>query len=96
MTEDDRITEHAQETDHDGTGLAMFAQQFAGSDRLRALASSFLARVQQIEDALWALLTETDLDHAVGAQLDQAGRVQTELAAARHGQARPSSGRAIW
>ena len=50
-------------------------QQFEGSGDLRALASSFLARAQDFEDAIHPLFAERDIANMTGHRLDGLGQV---------------------
>ena len=70
--------------DHCADGLALLLAQFQDKPRLAAVLCAFLGSVQETEDAAWQLLTERDLDSAVGAQLDMLGRLVGE---AREGRA---------
>lgn len=71
MTEPDRIEAHTQVTDHEDGGVALLTRQFR-KPAIEAVLRSWLAQVQDLEDAFWALLVN-GLDNAVGAQLDQIG-----------------------
>jgi hypothetical protein len=55
-------------------GLAQFYRQFAEASKLQALAASYLAQAQELEDALWAMYSIT-LDNAIGDALDQIGQI---------------------
>ena len=55
MTEPDRIAAHAAVATHVADGLRSLAQQFRGRAALEALASSWLAQVQELETAAWGL-----------------------------------------
>lgn len=73
-TEPDRIAAVTQITDHAGAGAALLMRELRSKPRVAAVLAALMARVQDAESALWALLTDT-LDTAVGAQLDQLGAV---------------------
>lgn len=75
MSEPDRIAAHSQIVDHVDGGLAFFMRAFADKAKVRALARAWLLQVQDLEDALWAMLRQSDLEFAVGAQLDQVGEL---------------------
>ena len=64
--------------DHCADGLELLLTQFQNKPRLAGVLCAFLESVQEVEDAAWQLLTERDLDSAVGAQLDQLGRLVGE------------------
>mgnify|MGYP003351053962 CR=1 FL=1 len=61
-------------TDHVAGGLALLTSQFRGKPAIAAVLSSWLAGVQDVEDAIWQLLTQT-IDTGVGDPLDQLGEV---------------------
>ena len=76
--------------DHCADGLELLLSQFQNKPRLAGVLCAFLESVQEVEDAAWQLLTERDLDSAVGAQLDQLGRLVGEERQGRtDGQYRP-------
>lgn len=64
--------------DHCADGLELLLEQFKDKPRLAGVLCAFLEQVQEVEDATWQLLTERDLDTAVGAQLDMLGRLVGE------------------
>lgn len=70
--------------DHREDALALLLTQFQDKPRLAAVLCAFVDPAQETEDAAWQLLTERDLDTAVGAQLDMLGRLVGE---AREGRA---------
>jgi hypothetical protein len=72
--EADRVDQPEHVTTHVITGLARLGQQFINAADLRALQASYLKEVQALEDALWAMLTDT-LETAIGAQLEVIGRI---------------------
>lgn len=75
MSELDRPT-LAQETGHVAVGLARLARQFR-KPVIQAILTSWLAEVQEIEDAFWALII-LGIDNAQGAHLDQLGALLGE------------------
>ena len=60
---------------HVEQALARLTHQFKDSTKLRALLSALVAPSQEIEDALWQLLTERGVETAVGLQLDKIGEI---------------------
>lgn len=76
MSEPSRITSYAHDTDVINEGLALFYRVFRGSPKLQALASAYLKQLQDVEDALWAMLTESSLATATYDQLDQLGALE--------------------
>ena len=64
----------AHTTKHVDSGLALLPSQFQGKPRLAAVLSSWLGQAQDIEDALWQLLTLT-IDTSTGDALDQTGEL---------------------
>lgn len=75
MSEADQPT-LAHETAHVATGLARLARQFR-KPVIQAVLSAYLAEVQAIEDAFWALII-LGIDNAQGAHLDQLGALLGE------------------
>lgn len=73
MTEPARITGHARETTHVSKGIARLARQFRGQPVIRAILTTWLSQVQELENALWAVLVNTTLDNAEGDALEQLG-----------------------
>jgi vacuolar-type H+-ATPase subunit E/Vma4 len=61
--------------DHAVRALARLAQQFKAKPRLQAVLDNLNAQTQALEDALWQLYSERLLETAVGAQLDNLGRI---------------------
>jgi hypothetical protein len=59
--------------DHVERGLARLPSQFRDKPKLKAFLTVLMTPAQPLEDALWQLLTERDIDTAVGDQLDQIG-----------------------
>jgi hypothetical protein len=68
-----RITDHVQQ------GLALLLGQYRDKPRLAALLSSYLRRVQELEDAAWDTIVKRFVDDAEGAQLDGIGRIVGEV-----------------
>jgi hypothetical protein len=56
-------------------GLELLLEQFQGSEKLRALLSSYLGRIQDLEDAAWPILGERNIDNATGHRLDGLGQI---------------------
>lgn len=72
MSEPDRVDATTEVTDHVAGGLALLTSQFRGQPAARAVLASWIAQVQDLETALFDLLSD-GLTSAVGAQLDQIG-----------------------
>ncbi len=62
-------------TDHEDRALTTLLSQWQDSPKLKALLAALIGRVQEMEDDAWALATQRALTVAVGAQLDQLGRI---------------------
>jgi hypothetical protein len=62
-------------TDHVEQGLALLLSQYKDKPRLAALLSSYLRRVQELEDAIWDVLVKRLIDNAVDEQLRMIGRI---------------------
>lgn len=62
-------------TDHVARAIARLPDQFKGKVKLELLLTTFIEPFQEIEDALWQLLTERTLDVAIGQQLDDIGTI---------------------
>lgn len=62
-----------QITDHTVAALARLPQQFKGKPKLEAFISALVDPIQDIENAMWQLLTERAISTAVGSQLDAIG-----------------------
>lgn len=60
---------------HVEQGLALLLLQYRDKPRLAALISSFLRRVQELEDADFDVLIKRLLDNATGEQLNVIGRI---------------------
>lgn len=78
MSEPDRVTAHTKVTGHLAEGLALLTSRFRGKPAIEGLLGAWLEQVQDVEDALWQLLTETTLETAENAQLDELGAILDE------------------
>lgn len=74
MSEPDAITAHTHVTTHVRDGVALLPHQFHRGGDVDALAASWLAEVQEAEDAAWSILGAT-LEAATGDALDQLGEL---------------------
>jgi len=74
VSEPDAITAHTHVTTHVTDGVALLPHQFHRGGDVDALAASWLAEVQAIENAAWDVLGAT-LDAATGDALDQLGEL---------------------
>lgn len=63
------------ETTHVDDGLARFAGQFKGKQKLQNFITAFLQQIQDLEDAAWGVYVGRWLVNAVGVQLDTIGRI---------------------
>ena len=61
--------------DHVEQGLALLISQYRDKPRIAALLSSYLRRVQELEDAAFDVLVSKLIDSATGAQLEFIGRI---------------------
>jgi hypothetical protein len=68
------MTDPTYDSDHVSRGVARLIDRYR-KPRTSALLESWLAEVQEVEDALWQLLVERSLETAVGDQLDVLGRI---------------------
>ena len=64
-----------QITDHVQQALDRLAQQFKGKPSVESMLSSLAGNVQEVETALWQLLTERSVDVAIGVHLDAIGEI---------------------
>lgn len=64
-------------------GLELLPMQLQGKERLEAVLGALLDQVQELEDALYPLLSERALPVAQGGTLDQLGRLVGESRQAR-------------
>jgi hypothetical protein len=64
-----KIDTHAEEA------LGRLPQQFRGKDRIDGLIRSFVAQIQDAEDAAWQLYNLRSVDADEGVQLDMIGRI---------------------
>lgn len=69
-------TEHV--IDQVARALARLPQQHRGKVNTEALLSALAGPAQELEDALYQLLTERDIDTAIGTQLDDLGLIVGE------------------
>lgn len=65
----------AKSTDHVARGLARLLQQYQSSPYMRGLLTSYLNRIQELENAAWEVILYRLLPNAEGAQLDALGRI---------------------
>lgn len=72
MAEPNRVATHTQITDHVAAGLLRVMETLRSKPRVAAWVAAYLAEVQAVEDALWALFASS-LATATGAALDQLG-----------------------
>lgn len=63
------ITTHVEDAD------ALFIDQYKDKPRLSAWLASYVARVQEFEDAAWQVIVLRNVDVATGAQLDSLGQL---------------------
>lgn len=59
--------------DHSDRGVAHLLEQFKDKARLEVLARSYLDRVQELEDAIWEVITIRGIDASEGLNLDAIG-----------------------
>lgn len=69
MSEPKYISTHAPDIQK------LLITQFSTDPGMTGLAAVFGAKVQELEDALWALYTQRSIDYAIGAQLDLLGKI---------------------
>jgi len=67
-----------QITDHVTQAIARLHEQHKGKTNIEALLTCLVAPMQDIEDALFQLLTERTIDTAIGVQLDIIGKLVGE------------------
>lgn len=65
-------------TDHVTQAKDRLPTQHAGKTKIEALLTALVTPMQAIEDALWQLLTERQIDTAIGTQLDDIGLIVGE------------------
>lgn len=65
--------------DHVEQGLELLLSQYQGKPRIAALLSSYLRRVQELEDAIWDVLVKRLIDTATGEQLNMIGRIVGQI-----------------
>jgi hypothetical protein len=68
-----------REDAHVSAGLKLLVEQFRGKPVIEALLSSYLSRVQELEDELWIVLWGWVLGNATARQLDDLGAIVGEL-----------------
>jgi len=61
--------------DHGAEGVDLLLGQFIESPRFHAWITSYLSRLQEIEDVAWQLLVDRRVDNATGVNLDLIGRI---------------------
>jgi hypothetical protein len=61
-------------TDHEGIALSNVVRQYRDADNLKALIGLCAGRYQDLEDAFWAVFSET-IDNVHGERLDEYGRI---------------------
>jgi len=64
-----------QYSEHEALSVSRFLDQFKNADDLKALARSYAAQIQAIEDATFEVILERVLDAAVGVQLETIGAI---------------------
>lgn len=64
-----------QITDHGARALARLKHQFKDKPKIESFLNALTAQGQELETALFALLTERGIDDAVGVQLDALGDI---------------------
>jgi hypothetical protein len=75
---------YSKKTNHVEEGISNFISQFRKQPTIVALASVYLRQIQDIENALSDLLTETNLNNAVGVHLDNIGALVGEPRSGRN------------
>ena len=65
--------------DHVPVGLDLLIEQYKGRPRIEGLLSSWLNRIQELEDAIWTVIDGRIIDTAVGVQLDTLGKLVGQL-----------------
>lgn len=65
-------------TDHVAQAIDRLPQQFKQKVNIEALLTALVTPVQTLENALYALLTERDVNSAIGQQLDDIGAIVGE------------------
>jgi hypothetical protein len=72
-------TELVQNTQHGAEAISHLIEFFRNGPRNQALLAAVGVQLQEVEDALWQLYTERNIETAIGAQLDILGRIVGEL-----------------
>ena len=67
-----------KKTDHVTEALGNYIQRFKNKPRLMALTTAYLEQIQDLEDALFQLITDRTIETAVGPQLDGIGSIVGE------------------
>jgi hypothetical protein len=67
-----------RKTDHVEDGISKLLEQYKGKPRIAALLSSYLRRVQELDDAAWDVLVSRLIDTAVNEQLTVLSRLVGE------------------
>ncbi len=68
-------TEITKNTQHNEEGLALFIDRYKNKPRMAALLTIFMNQIQDLEDALFELITDRTIDAAIGVQLDILGDI---------------------
>ena len=75
---------YVKKTTHVAEGLDNLIGQFKDKEELEGLIASYLIQIQEIEDALSQILTDTTVEASVGAQLDALGSIVGEARSGRN------------
>lgn len=70
---------YEKKDNHVEEGLSKLISQFRKKPKILALTTVYIQQLQELEDALSDLLTETNLGNAVGIHLDNIGAIVGEL-----------------
>lgn len=62
-------------TDHVERAVGRLFEQFNGKPNLEAIVSAFAEQAQEVEDALWQLVTLRTVETATGDQMDRIGEI---------------------
>lgn len=62
-------------TDHVERGKAKLLEQFKNSPRMNAILSSYLRRIQELEDAIWEVIIYRTIPNGFGIVLDRIGKI---------------------
>lgn len=77
MSEIQHITTHADDA------VARLIEQYKDKPRMEAWVRAFVAPLQRLEDAAYAVFVQAAIDNAIGAQLDQIGDLVKEKRAGK-------------